>query len=151
MKQTSEELRELSDQRLDNALGKSRKRSWDEVEQATDGLSTERSNVELSYQVKTMRQRHENISSDQITDTLASCAAAASGIGANLVGGSEATICLEPPANQGISSMPMEAAEENVSSLELLDNFDSPLMQIMNGVPLYIHHWPMDQHNDNIL
>lgn len=150
MEETCVDLTKLSDTKLDVALRKRKKRSRDEAGMAADPLDTSRSNPGAPKRTKTRQEPPNNIPSDPGENVLQSYIAPTTDIGTCLTRSTGVTVCLDPIGIQGqVSDLSTESAQENGSSLDALENFDAPLMHIMNSVPLDMYQWPMDGYDGN--
>ncbi|KAF5689155.1 hypothetical protein FDENT_4519 [Fusarium denticulatum] len=148
MDETCKELTILSDAKLERGLRESKQRSRGESEQAASSVECARRNPRAQKRRRTRQQ-----DADDATD------------GPNLLPSYTAPTDSDPyldrssgapaaPANvhiqnqtQGLST---EATEAVVPSLDVLENFDAPLMHIMNSVPLDIYAWPVDAYDGNL-
>ncbi|KAH7151930.1 hypothetical protein B0J13DRAFT_394436, partial [Dactylonectria estremocensis] len=158
MKQTCDELREFSDKELDNALGeslssvgKSRKRTWDEAEMDTEVLGNQakanRPELGAPERVNTRQPPGDKAAGAPNTETLPSYTGSMSDMGSIIGRDSGGRMCLGPTQQQQSQGFSIEAAVHHIPSLDLLDNFDAPLMQIMNGVPVFTNQWVLDGHD----
>ncbi|KAM3448792.1 hypothetical protein MY3296_007478 [Beauveria thailandica] len=132
MDETCKELTILSDIKLEKALRENRKRSRDESQQAANSVESARRNPRARKRQRIRQQHADNASY-----------AAPTGMDPYSVRSSGAPAA---PANvhsqNQTQSLFTEATEAVVPSLGVLENFDAPLMQIMNSAPLDI--WPMN-------
>lgn len=146
MDETCKELTILSDIKLEKALRENRKRSRDESQQAANSVESARRNPRARKRQR-IRQQHADNASD--APNLLLPYAAPTGIDPYSVRSSGAPAA---PANvhsqNQTQSLFTEATEAVVPSLGVLENFDAPLMQIMNSAPLDI--WPMNAYDENL-
>ncbi|EXK79413.1 hypothetical protein FOQG_15976 [Fusarium oxysporum f. sp. raphani 54005] len=147
MDETCKELTILSDTKLEKALRERKKLSRDESEQAANSVERAGRNPRAPKRQRT-RQRH----ADNATDAPNLLPwAAPTAIDHYLVRSSGAPTA---PANVHIQnqtlSLSTEATEAVVPSLGVLEEFDAPLMHIMNSVPLETYSWPVHPYDGNL-
>lgn len=144
MKRTSDELRDFSDKQLDIALGESlssqgkgKKRTWDEADMDTEVLGSQlkarRLDPAFLEPVNIQQPAPDKGAVGPTTELFSTFTTPV-----------RDTMCLGTLQDQ---NQAMEATEGHVPALDLLEDFDAPLMQIMNGVPIFINQWAMDGHD----
>ncbi|KAG7408605.1 hypothetical protein Forpe1208_v012372 [Fusarium oxysporum f. sp. rapae] len=148
MVETCKELTILSDTKLEKALRERKKRSRDESEQAANSVESARRNPRAPKRQRT-RQQHADNPTD--APNLLPSYAAPTGIDPYLVTSSGAPTA---PANVHIQnqtqSLSTEATEAVVPSLGVLEEFDPPLMRIMNSAPLESYSWLVNPYDGNL-
>jgi hypothetical protein len=150
MRQTCDELREFADAHLEAALSKtvqtkteSKKRAWHEA-----GINPESSNAavkaakfDLGGCVTTQSQQTAALDVLQNRDAKIPSTYPTT-TAPYLPGDLARLICSDSVTSQDQArQLSMDGPEQQLPPLDLLDEFDAPLMHIMNGVPVLMNQW----------
>jgi hypothetical protein len=153
MRQTCDELRKFAEGRLDTALGtmtqnttKSRKRAWHEADIDTESSEAVTKIVKLDFGGCATMQTQQSAAHEMLhnrgTEIPSAYPPSANNTAPYLPGDLARLICSNPvPSQDHAQHVSADRPEEQVPPLDLLDDFNAPLMHIMNGVPVLMEQW----------